>query len=209
MSHNEQDTAAVLKMEQDIAWSILHRYRAEQIWHADAHFCTALFKYMFQRALQLNEHCLVYFMDNNFIVGAHETYTWVQSAIDALKGNSGLDKNGLFLFQDNAAVDEFGLLSKNIYSAFKIHQAWTSTPSPNMWLVTLCQFHTTPPSEEATVWKDSTVRGKHSLEGFHRFLLNMILGNCSAAVPFQVYLSLDSPLWCSLVFWPSREVCLI
>ena len=110
-------------------------------------------------------------------VGAHETYTRVQSAIDALKGPAGLDENGLSLFKDDAAIDE-------VWSGQQKHlECIQDPPGMNMYTITK---HVTRNAVSIPFY--STVRGSNSLEGFHRFLPNMIPGPRCAAVPFQVYL---------------------
>ena len=117
-------------------------------------------------------------------VGAHETYTRVQSAIDTLKGPAGLDENGLSLFKDNAAVDE-------VWAAQQKHlECIQDPPGMNMYTITK---HVTRNAVSIPYY--TTVRGSNSLEGFHRFLPNMIPGPRCAAVPFQVYLLAGIARW--------------
>lgn len=110
-------------------------------------------------------------------VGVTETFVRVQTAIDTLKGQAGLDENGIHLFKDDNAIDMVWVGQQKHLECIQ------DPPGYNMY-VTL----KTVKKNGVSLPFYRTVRGSNSLEGFHHFLPAMIAGPRCAAVPFQVYL---------------------
>lgn len=117
-------------------------------------------------------------------VGAHETFTRVQNALEVLKGRAGKDGMGIALFKDDASVDQ-------VWANQQKHLECLQDP-PGMDMYTVTK-HVTRNGISLPYYR--TVRGSNSLEGFHRFLPSMIPGPHCAAVPFQVYLLAGIARW--------------
>lgn len=117
-------------------------------------------------------------------VGAQETFKRVQHTIDTLKGQAGLDENGVPLFKDSISIDQ-------VWAAQQKHlECFQDIPGKNMYTVTK---HVTRNGVSLPFY--ITMRGSNSLEGFHSFLPSMIPGPRCAAVPFQVYLLSGIARW--------------
>ncbi|XP_066289153.1 uncharacterized protein [Branchiostoma lanceolatum] len=117
-------------------------------------------------------------------VGAQETFARVEFTIETLKGTAGLDDNQIHLFKDVDAIDK-------VWGAQQKHIECIQDP-PDMPMYTITKYAT---KNGHRLPYYTTVRGSNSLEGFHKFLPDMIPGPHCAAIPFQVYLLSGIARW--------------
>lgn len=98
-------------------------------------------------------------------VGAQETFRLVNNAIEQLKGDAGLDDNGISLFKSPEAIDE-------VWAAQQKHLECIQDP-PDMSMYTVAKRSS---KNGVDLPYYTCVRGNNSLEGFHYHLPRMIPG---------------------------------
>ncbi|XP_034540592.1 uncharacterized protein LOC117813704 [Notolabrus celidotus] len=117
-------------------------------------------------------------------LGAQETFQLIHMAIEELKGPAGLDESGVSLFKTPEAIDEMWVSQQRHLECMQ------DPPGMSMYRVARS---TNINNVDVPYYKGP--RGSNSLEGFHRFLPNMISGPHCAARPYQVYLISGIARW--------------
>ncbi|CAH1233517.1 Hypp771 [Branchiostoma lanceolatum] len=103
-----------------------------------------------------------------------ETFARVEFTINTLKGPARMDDNQVHLFKDIDAIDK-------VWEAQQKHIECIQDP-PDMPMYTITKYAT---KNGHRLPYYATVKGSNSLEGFHKFLPDMIPGPHFAAIPFQ------------------------
>ena len=117
-------------------------------------------------------------------VTAQQTYTLVDAAIEELKGDAGLDENGISLFKSPESIN-------NVWDRQKKHlECLQDPPDMSMYFV---KKHVQLNKIELPYY--GCHRGNNSLEGFHAHLPRMIPGDHCAINPFQIYLLAGLARW--------------
>ena len=97
--------------------------------------------------------------------GNMETFRLVEHAIEVLKGDAGLDENGIPLFKSNDAIDEIWMCQQR-------HLECIQDP-PEMSMYRIAKLSV---KNGIQIPYYTCVRGNNSLEGFHNHLPKMIPG---------------------------------
>ena len=108
----------------------------------------------------------------------------VQNAIAILKGEAGLDENGVHLIKDAVSIHQVREGQQKNLACLQ------GRPGQNMYTIIK---HGVKNGVSILSYKTSC--GSNSLEGFHNFLPSRIPGPGCAAVPFQVYLLSGIARW--------------
>ncbi|XP_038071853.1 uncharacterized protein LOC119740580 [Patiria miniata] len=117
-------------------------------------------------------------------LGVQEGFRRVSDTIEALKGDAGLDENGISLFKSPEAIDE-------VWAAQQKHLECLQDP-PEMSMYSVAKLAV---KNGVQLPYYACVRGNNSLEGFHVHLPKMIPGPHCDPRPFQVYLLSGIARW--------------